>query len=156
MSHAGTPGNVYGDPFDVMGDGLAEPGEPGALQKAEAGWLTNYRFVKVPGTYRLAALEAPSTLPQALVLREGVSDLWIDHRAAIGNDAYLATSRFRSVLGGVLVHRAELESLQIPFARRTPAVLVGRGTTVRIRHEVAITVVARKGTTVTVRFTKLR
>ena len=34
--------------------------------------------------------------------------------------------------------------------------LIGRGATVRIPHEVTITVVARKGTTVTVRFTKPR
>jgi hypothetical protein len=139
-----------------MGGGQFEPGDPGALQKVEAGWITNYRFVKVPGTYRLAALETRSSLPQALVLREGVTDLWIDHRAAIGNDAYLATSLFRSVLGGVLVHRAPLESLQIPFDKRTPAVLIGRGRTVTIKHDVSITVVGRKGTTVTVRFTKLR
>jgi hypothetical protein len=155
----------YGDPFDVMGNGLLPPGDPGALQKAEAGWLTNYRFVKVPGTYTLAALEVPSKLPQALVVRIGVTDLWIDHREAIGNDAYLKTSALSAVTRGVLIHEAPIESLQIPFDDRHPATLLGnggprglwitKGKTFVIPHELAIDVVKHVGTTVTVRLRKL-
>jgi hypothetical protein len=156
----------YGDPFDVMGNGLLPAGDPGALQKAEAGWLTNYKFVKVPGTYTLAALEVPSKLPQALVVRIGVTDLWIDHREAIGNDAYLKTSALADVTHGVLIHEAPLESLQIPFDDRHPAVLLGnggprglwitKGKTFTIPHELEIDVIRHVGTTVTVRLRKLR
>ena len=156
----------YGDPFDVMGSGLLPAGDPGALQKAEAGWLTNYKLVKVPGTYTLAALEVPSKLPQALVVRIGVTDLWIDHREAIGNDAYLKTSALGAVTRGVLIHEAPLESLQIPFDDRGPAVLLGnggprglwitKGKTFTVPHELSITVVRHVGTTVTVRLRKLR
>lgn len=156
----------YGDPFDVMGNGLLPAGDPGALQKAEAGWLTNYKVVKVPGTYTLAALEMPSRLPQALVVRVGVTDLWIDHREPIGNDAYLKTSALAAVTRGVLIHEAPLESLQIPFDDRHPAVLLGnggprglwitKGKTFTVPHEVAIDVIKHVGTTVTVRLRKLR
>jgi hypothetical protein len=156
----------YGDPFDVMGNGLLPAGDPGALQKAEAGWLTNYKFVKVPGTYTLAALEAPSKLPQALVVRMGVTDLWIDHREAIGNDAYLKTSALADVTRGVLIHEAPIESLQLPFDDRHPAVLLGnggprglwitKGKTFTVPHEFSITVLKHVGTTVTVRLKKLR
>jgi hypothetical protein len=156
----------YGDPFDVMGNGLLPTGDPGALQKAEAGWLTNYRFVKVPGTYTLAALETPSRLPQALVVRLGVTDLWIDHREAIGNDAYLKTSSLSDVTRGVLIHEAPIESLQIPFDDRHPAVLLGnggprglwitKGKTFTVPHELAIDVIKHVGTTVTVRLRKLK
>lgn len=175
MTHAGawtcTAGrpctrDPYGDPFDVMGSGLLPPGDPGALQKAEAGWLTNYKFVTVPGTYTLAALEAPSQLPQALVVRVGVTDLWIDHREALGNDAYLRTSPFAAVTKGVLIHEAPIESLQLPFDDRHPATLLGnggprglwitKGKTFTVPHELSITVVKHIGTTVTVRLKKLR
>lgn len=175
MTHAGawtcSPGrpctrDPYGDPFDVMGNGLLPAGDPGALQKAEAGWLTNYKFVKVPGTYTLAALETPSKLPQALVVRVGVTDLWIDHREAIGNDAYLKTAALASVTKGVLIHEAPIESLQIPFDDRHPAVLLGnggprglwitKGKTFTVPHELSITVVKHVGTTVTVRLKRLR
>jgi hypothetical protein len=156
----------YGDPFDVMGNGLLPVGDPGALQKAEAGWLKNYKFVKVPGTYVLAALETPSKLPQALVVRIGVTDLWIDHREAIGNDAYLKTAALAAVTRGVLIHEAPIESLQIPFDDRHPATLLGdggprglwitKGKTFTVPHELSITVVKHAGTTVTVRLKKLR
>jgi hypothetical protein len=156
----------YGDPFDVMGNGLLPIGDPGALQKAEAGWLPHYKFVKVPGTYTLAALETQSRLPQALVVRIGVTDLWIDHREAIGNDAYLKTSALASVTRGVLIHEAPIESLQIPFDDRHPAVLLGnggprglwitKGKTFTVPHELAIDVIKHVGTTVTVRLRKLR
>lgn len=93
--------NPYGNLLDVMGGGV---GDFGALQKAEAGWPVNIDVVQVPGTYRLAALEAPSALPQALVIHRGTVDIWIDHREAIGNDAYLKTSIWKGVIAGLLVH----------------------------------------------------
>lgn len=165
ISHAGSLDcgttcvlDPYGNPLDVMGDGT---GDFGALQKAEAGFPINVRTVQVPGTYRLAALEAPSTLPQALVIHRGAQDIWIDHREALGNDAALKTSLWRRVTAGVLVHETPANSLQIPFSTRRPDVLLGnggsnglwmmRGNTFTVPHVVLITIVKHVGRVVTVR-----
>jgi hypothetical protein len=152
----------YGNPLDVMGDGT---GDFGALQKAEAGWAINVKTVRVPGTYRLAALEAPSTLPQALVIHRGAVDLWIDHREAIGNDAYLRTSIWKRVTTGVLVHESPADPTAIPFNQRKPDFLLGnggprglwlmKGTTFTVPHVVAITILRHAGTTVTIRLRQL-
>jgi hypothetical protein len=153
----------YANPLDVMGDGT---GDFGALQKAEAGFPINVKTVRVPGTYRLAALEAPSPLPQALVIRRGKVDLWIDHREAIGNDAYLRTSIWKRVIGAVLVHETPATPTSIPFNQRKPDFLLGnggprdiwlmRGKTFTVPHVVAIDVLKHSGTTVTVRLRPLR
>lgn len=132
MSHAGALEcsrarcalDPYGNPLDVMGTGL---GDPGALQKAEAGWPVNVKTASVPGTYKLAAIEEPSALAQALVVHRGNVDLWIEHRDAVGNDAYLKNSIWRRVIAGVLVHEAPSNSPGIPFAQRRPDFLVGSG-----------------------------
>lgn len=146
----------YGDPLDDMGDGT---GDFGALQKAEAGWPINVQTVRVPGTYRLAAVEAPSALPQALVIHRGAVDLWIDHREAIGNDAYLRSSIWKHAAAGVLVHETPANPTAIPFNERKPAFLVGnggpkgvwlmRGNTFTVPHVVRITVLKHTGTVVT-------
>jgi hypothetical protein len=124
------------------------------------------RYVPIHGTYKLAALELPSMLPQALVIRRGAVDLWIDHREAVGNDASLKTSPWKHVTAGVLVHEAPANAPQIPFINRRPDFLLGnggpkgfwlmRGTTFTIPHVVAITVVRHIGTTVTVRLRPMR
>jgi hypothetical protein len=87
-------GDPYGDTSDVMGgeggsNVLAYVGDFGALQKARAGWLTP-RYITKPGTYRLAPLEAATTLAQALVIRGTAYEYWIDERAPVGNDVHLA------------------------------------------------------------------
>jgi hypothetical protein len=165
ISHAGalvcekTCGlDPYGNPLDVMGDGT---GDLGALQKAEAGFPINVETVSVPGTYRLAALEAPSPLPQALVIRRGMVDLWIDHREAIGNDAYLRSSIWKRVPAAVLVHETPANPTSIPFNQRKPDVLLGNGgprgiwlmhgKTFTIPHVLTITILRHVGTTVTLR-----
>jgi len=169
ISHAGSYDcdpkcslNVYGNLLDVMGGGI---GDFGALQKAEAGWPVNVRYVPTHGTYRLAALEAPSTLPQALVIHRGAVDLWIDHREAIGNDASLKTSLWKRVTNGVLVHEAPANAPEIPFNTRRPDFLLGnggpkgfwlmRGKTFTVPHVVRITVSKHVGTVVTVRLNPL-
>jgi hypothetical protein len=170
MSHAGSldcdrtcPINPYGNLLDVMGGGV---GDFGALQKAEAGWPVNVDVVQVPGTYRLAALEAPSALPQALVIHRGTVDIWIDHREPIGNDAYLKTSIWKRVIAGLLVHETPANPVQIPFVQRRPDFLLGnggargfwlmRGNTFTIPHVMVIDVLKHVGATVTVRLRALR
>jgi hypothetical protein len=105
-------------------------------------------------------------LPQALVIHRGAVDIWIEHRAAIGNDASLATSIWKRAATGVLVHETPANPVQIPFALRRPDILLGnggargvwlmRGKTFTIPHVVAIEVVKRTGTTVTVHLRELR
>jgi hypothetical protein len=165
MSHAGALDcsstcvlNPYGNVIDVMGSGV---GDFGTLQKAEAGWPVVVRDATVPGTYRLAALELPGTLPQALVVHRGAVDLWIEHRAAVGNDAFLKSSPWRKVAAAVLVHETPANPLGIPFLERRPDFLLGnggprhfwlmRGKTFTVPHVVRIDVVGLAGTTVTVR-----
>lgn len=169
ISHAGSLDcertcalNPYGDLLDVMGSGI---GDFGALQKAEAGFPINVETVTVPGTYRLAALEAASPLPQALVVHRGAVDIWIDHREAIGNDVSLKTSVWKHVTAAVLVHETPANPLQIPFAQRRPGFLLGnggprepwlmQGKNFVIPHVMVITVLRHLGTTVTVRLRPL-
>jgi hypothetical protein len=165
ISHAGALAcetrcvlDPYGNPLDVMGDGT---GDFGALQKAEAGFPINVRTVSVPGTYRLAALEAPSALPQALVIHRGTVDLWIDHREAIGNDGYLGTSIWKRVTAAVLVHETPANPTSLPFNQRKPDVLLGNGgprgiwlmpgKRFTVPHIVEIDMLEHSGTSVTVR-----
>jgi hypothetical protein len=169
MSHAGALAcngkcslDQYGNPIDVMGTGS---GDFGALQKAQAGWPVNVVDATVPGTYTLAAIEEPSTLPQALVIHRGPYDLWIEHRAAVGNDAYLKRTRWNRATLGVLVHEAPAGSPSIPFEQRRPDFLLGTptgngpfiapGKTFVVPHVVEIDVLKRTATTVTVRLRAL-
>ena len=169
ISHAGALAcekkcvlDPYGNPLDVMGDGT---GDFGALQKAEAGFPINVKTVSVPGTYRLAALEALSKLPQALVIHRRKVDLWIEHREAIGNDGYLRTSIWKRVTAGVLVHETPANPTSIPFNQRKPDVLVGsggprglwlmHGDTFTIPHFLTLTILRHVGTTVTLRLQPL-
>jgi hypothetical protein len=170
MSHAGTLDcnstcvlNPYGNQLDVMGSGI---GDFGALQKAEAGWPVVVRAATVPGTYRLAALELPGTVPQALVLHRGAVDLWIEHREAVGNDTSLKRSPWEKVTSGVLVHETPANPVQIPFLERRPDFLLGNGGPKRswlmhtktfvVPHVVRIDVLEHVGTTVTVRLRPVR
>jgi hypothetical protein len=169
ISHAGALAcekkcllDPYGNPLDVMGDGT---GDFGALQKAEAGFPINVRTVSVPGTYRLAALEALSPLPQALVIHRGKVDLWIEHREAIGNDGYLRTSIWKRVTAGVLVHETPANPTSVPFNQRKPDVLIGNGgprgiwlmhgDTFTIPHFLTIKILRHVGTIVTLRLRQL-
>jgi hypothetical protein len=79
-------------------------GDFGAVQKASAGWLAP-TLVDEPGLYRLAPLEQESALSQALVVRVGAFEYWVDHREPLGDDAYLAHDPLRYVTPGFEVHR---------------------------------------------------
>ncbi len=155
----------YGSPWDLMGHGGATQmpiGDPGALQKASAGWLTSYRQVSVPGTYTLDALELPSTLPQALIVRVAGRELWIDHREAIGNDAYLKTSIWHKLTQGIAVHEAAIDAVQthLSHLNLSPEYLLandGHGSWIagskpfRIPNVLEIDIVRHVGTTLRVR-----
>ncbi|HET8893358.1 MAG TPA: hypothetical protein VFM96_04615 [Gaiellaceae bacterium] len=153
----------YGTPWDVMGSGgntFVPVGDPGAKQKAQAGWLTSYRYVTVPGTYTLAALELPSTLPQALIVRVAGRELWIDHREPIGNDAYLNSSIWHKLTQGIAVHDTAVNSATTPFYLSRPDYLLannGHGSWIagsqpfRIPNVLEVDVVGHVGTTVRVR-----
>lgn len=103
--------DVYGDPWDVMsanidmnGDVSGLGGDFGALQKARAGWLTSITHVQSAGVYTLGALEQETRGAQALVIQTAGYQYWVDHREALGNDAYLASDR-NDVTSGFEVHR---------------------------------------------------
>jgi hypothetical protein len=98
-------GDMYGDTADVMGGPgtsniLAYVGDFGGLQKARAGWIAPVYITK-PGTYKLAPVEAATTLPQALVIRGSAYEYWIDTREPVGNDAHIGGP----MMNGFAVHR---------------------------------------------------
>jgi len=101
-----------GAPWDVMAadccteiNGSTAVGDFGALQKARAGWLTSITHIQSAGTYTLGALEQPAGVPQALVIQTAGYQYWVDHREAIGNDAYLAADPQSGVTSGFAVYR---------------------------------------------------
>jgi hypothetical protein len=122
----------YGDIWDVMGGGGDAQvsshgiGDFGALQKARAGWITPTDITK-SGIYRIAALEQPSSLPQALVIRAGAFEFWIDHREPVGNDAYLGTDSTGYVTTGFEVHRITGDPLSQPVDALAPDYLMPTG-----------------------------
>ncbi len=136
MGHAGTltcwpartgrscTGDPYGDNWDLMGGAASSLAayvyDPGALQKACAGWLTP-TYVTKPGVYQLAPLELPSALPQALVIRTAAYEYWIDERAALGNDLHLAGL---PVTRGFAVHRVSGDPLAQGADTLTPDYLI--------------------------------
>lgn len=127
------PGS-YGDPWDVMAHGAdttdaAGPiGDFGALQKARAGWLKSYEYLRRTGTYRVGQLEETSTVPQALVVDVAGFEYWVDHRAAVANDAYLANDeRLGDVTKGFEVHRVSGDPLAVPQGTFTPDYLMPHG-----------------------------
>ena len=126
-------GDPYGDPWDVMGgDGgvsvIGQVGDAGAIQKARAGWLTP-TYIGTPGIYRLAPLEQASALPQALVIRAGSFEYWVDHREAVGNDAHLAGTDASDVTSGFEVHRITGDPFAPGAEGLTPDYLIPTGKT---------------------------
>jgi hypothetical protein len=146
----------YGDGWDVMGG--ATLGDFGALQKADAGWLVP-TYLDEAGLYRLAPLEEPSAVPQALVVRTGGFEYWIDHREALGNDARLAGRD--AVVTGFEVHRIPVDAPELtpdyllPIGRHN-RYYVPPGATFAVPHVFAIGAVARANGVMTVRFRRLR
>lgn len=66
----------YGDPYDVMGDGV---GPFNGFQQLRLGWIRG-TSVERPGTYGVEQLERPSTSPQALTIETASARYVVDHR----------------------------------------------------------------------------
>jgi hypothetical protein len=115
----------YGDPFDTMGSGA---GDFNAYEKYVLGWITNVARPQAPGTFRIAELEHPSTLPYALVVTTARHEYWLDHRSLVPDGALLDFA----LTDGVLVHagpnpRAPLAKSVFPHADLLLPDPVGRG-----------------------------
>jgi hypothetical protein len=68
----------YGDPLSPMGAGGTDFS---ALEKLELGWISSVQRVDRSGTYAVAAVDASSSLPQALVVPTAVGEYWVERRA---------------------------------------------------------------------------
>jgi len=67
----------YGDRVSVMGQGSVDFS---AWEKAQLGWIDRVRRVATSGVYPLDPVDAPSTGPQALLVRVAAGTLWIERR----------------------------------------------------------------------------
>jgi hypothetical protein len=67
----------YGDPYSPMGHGRQDFT---ALEKLKLGWIDRVERAATPGTYRIGAVDRPSKLAQALVVRAADGEYWVEHR----------------------------------------------------------------------------
>ena len=168
ISHAGSLDcertcklDPYGNPIDVMGDGI---GDFGALQKAEqAGRSTSARShpwdvqTWCPGNSEplRASARHPSRRARHLDRPPRSNRKRRD----------LKTSVWKRVSRGVLVHETPANPTSIPFNQRKPDTLLGNGgprgqwlmhgKTFTIPHVLTITILRHVGTTVTLRLRPL-
>jgi hypothetical protein len=70
----------YGNPFSVMGHGLSDFG---AWEKTQFGWLGPVPRVERAGRYRIAAIDRPSSEPQALRVLVAGDEYWFEYRPAV-------------------------------------------------------------------------
>ena len=68
----------YGNGFSVMGGGA---GDFNAFEKAKLGWLAAPVSASGNGVYEIGPVDAPTTLPQALVVTTASSELWLESRS---------------------------------------------------------------------------
>lgn len=67
----------YGSGFSVMGGG---DGDFNAYEKSRLEWLTGIVRPQGTGTHEIGAIDGPTTLPQALVVRTASSEFWFESR----------------------------------------------------------------------------
>src|SRR5438552_655676 len=79
-------GDGYGDPLDTMAQGTFDFSP---VEKWLLGWLPAPQVISCNGTYTLDQFEIPSRLPQALMVKTGRGQFWLDHREPLGNDLRL-------------------------------------------------------------------
>src|SRR5215208_215634 len=91
----------YGDRYDVMGWGT---GDFNAYEKASLDWVTALARpgVDAATAVGVAAIEHPSSLPHALVVRTAAGEFWLEYRSEHGLAAPWALPWFE-LLPGVLV-----------------------------------------------------
>jgi hypothetical protein len=72
-------GEPYGNPFSVMGHGLVDFG---AWEKLEFGWIGRDRVAVAerPGSFRLGAIDRPSSDPYALRVIVSGDQYWLEYR----------------------------------------------------------------------------
>jgi hypothetical protein len=116
----------YGDRYDVMGWGT---GDFNAYEKAALDWVTALARpgVDAATVVDVAAIERPSSLPQALVVRTGAGEFWLEYRSEHGLAAPWALP-WHELVPGILV--------------RTDA---PPGTTERYEHPILLADAAARG-----------
>jgi hypothetical protein len=67
----------YESPYSVMGHGSSDYN---AYEKAVYGWLTNVTRVERAGELALAAIDRPSSEPQAVHVLAGGDEYWLEYR----------------------------------------------------------------------------
>jgi Gametolysin peptidase M11 len=117
----------YGDPFTPMGHGI---GDFSAWEKSRLGWLTGVVRTETPGRYEVAPSDAPSTLPQALVVPSAFGELWIEqlalpqvvvHIVRSGRTVLLASGKERAIVPGLVsVRRSDARTLDFAWVDTTP------------------------------------
>jgi hypothetical protein len=70
--------NEYADPFSPMGSGDLDFS---ALEKWKLGWIGSVQRVDRTRRYAIGDIDAPSTLPQALVVPTRKGEYWIERRS---------------------------------------------------------------------------
>jgi hypothetical protein len=89
----------YASPFSVMGHGS---GHFNAFEKWRYGWIELAGPALRNGTYEIARIDRPSSLPHALYVVSGADEYWIEHRPEVdwpvvhagANSARTTPSRF--------------------------------------------------------------
>ena len=67
----------YGNGFSVMGGG---DGDFNVYEKFRLDWLTGIARARANATYEIGAVEGPTALPQAFVVRTAASEYWFESR----------------------------------------------------------------------------
>ena len=80
--------NQYGNEFSVMGHGN---GDLNAYEKSKLQWLTSVARPTASATYEIGPVDAPTTLPQALVVTTAASEFWFESRA-LSTPAFIGDS----------------------------------------------------------------
>ena len=134
LPHAGSAGcatcivREYGDTFTPMGHGV---GDFSAWEKNRLGWLAaDVRRTDTAGRYEIAASDAPSTMPQALVVPAAAGELWIEQLTSPqvivrvvrqGRTVLLAADAHRAVVRGlVAVTLVSATELELAWLDKTP------------------------------------
>jgi len=68
----------YGNAFSIMGSGN---GDLNAYEKSTLDWLTGALRPDGRATYEIGSVDAPTTLPQALVVTTAASEFWLESRS---------------------------------------------------------------------------
>jgi len=68
----------YGDTLSPMGRGIVDFS---AFEKQQLGWLSGTVAASRSGSYAIGAVDAPTPLPQALIVRSARGEYWLEQRS---------------------------------------------------------------------------